>query len=111
MVVFGEEMQNWIKATFGAVIFWGTPGPEIGNLLGKTRPWNKVVSSIVPPYFLSTLIKFKSTLSAVSMLATDLMAFRAIGASSVEFWLTIFDDREVLTHSINWSSSLTSTFF
>ena len=107
IVVFGEEIQNWIKATFGATIFWGTPGPGIGDLLGKTRPLNKVVSSMVPPYFLRTLMKFKSTLSAVSMLATDLIALRAIGASSVEFWLTIFEAREVFTHSINWSSSFT----
>lgn len=111
MVVFGEEMQNWINATFGLVIFEGTPGPGMGDLWGKTKPWNKVVSSIVPPFFLRTLIKFKSTLSALSMLATDLIALRAIGASSVEFWLTILDAREVLTHSINWSSSLTSTVF
>jgi hypothetical protein len=68
-------------------------------------PLKSYISSIVPPNFWYTLILFKSTLVAVLRLHIDLIAYRAIGASSVAFYDTIFDDNEVFTHWISYSSS------
>lgn len=68
------------------------------------------MSSIVPPYFFIILIKFKSTLLAVYKSTTLFIAFKAMGANSVEFWDTILLAKLVFTHSINYSSSFTLTF-
>lgn len=48
---------------------------------------------------------------AVSRSITFLIAYKAIGANSVEFPLTIFDAKEVLTHWIKESSSFKLIFF
>lgn len=71
---------------------------------------NNYTSSIVPPNLHKTLISFKSTLLAVSISIIFFTALTAIGANSVEFYDTILLAKDVLTHYINWSSSLSSIF-
>lgn len=63
--VLGELRQNWIKAILAFFMEVGPLADFAGFSEGKTRPSTKLVSSIVPPNFLTTLMSFKSTLVAV----------------------------------------------
>jgi hypothetical protein len=67
------------------------------------------VSSIVPETDLLTLISLKSTLSGIIGLTIFKTASTAIGERVLLLPETIFDDKEVLTHYIKVSLSVSST--
>lgn len=98
-------MQNWRTATFGLRTLVNDPGAEIGILLLKITPLNNCMSSSVPPSFQCIFMLLRSKLVAVLKSQMLLMASRAIGASSVAFWLIILEDKEVFTHWRSFSSS------
>lgn len=102
-------MQNYSMATFGLSILRGAPGADNGILSANKTPLNNCMSSKVPPSFWYIFMSFRSMLVAVLMSHMLLIELRAIGASSVAFWETIFELREVLTHCKSCSSSDKST--
>ena len=67
------------------------------------------MSSIVPETDLLTLISLKSTLSGIIGLTIFKTASTAIGERVLLLPETIFDDKEVLTHYIKVSLSVSST--
>jgi len=67
------------------------------------------VSSIVPDTDLLTLISRRSTLSGIDGLTIFKTASTAIGERVLLLPETIFDDKEVLTHYIKVSLSVSST--
>ena len=101
----------------GFFIEVGPPADLEGLLFGKTIPSTILVSSIVPPNFLWTLISLKSTLNVSWLGKTLRTASTAKGDKISLFAATTFEDKEVFTHSIklylsvNFTSSCKATKF
>lgn len=93
-------MQNWISAILAFFIELGPPADLAGFRLGKTIPSTILVSSMVPPNFLTILMSLKSTLVAV--LASIILSTEstAKGERCYLLFATTLEDKQVLTHSI-----------
>lgn len=100
MSVLGVAIWNWTKAILAFSILVGPPAAVLGLHLSKTRPSTKVVSSMVPPIFLTILISFKSILVAVLGSMTFITACTAKGEKSYAEEDRTFELKDVLTHSI-----------
>lgn len=93
----------------GFFIEVGPPADLEGLLFGKTIPSTILVSSIVPPNFLWTLISLKSTLNVSWLGKTLRTASTAKGDKISLFAATTFEDKEVFTHSIKLYLSVNFT--
>lgn len=104
MSVLGVAIWNWHKAILAFWILVGPPAEVLGLHLSNTKPSIKVVSSMVPPNFLTILMSFKSIFVAVFGSITFITAWTANGENSY----SADDDKtfelsEVLTHYFNVS--------
>ena len=99
--VFGVATGNCNKAIFAFQILVGPPEDVLGLHLLKTKPYTNQASYIVPPNFLTILMSLRSTLLAVLVSITFMIALTAISAYCSAEEDKTFELNDVVTHLVN----------